>query len=207
MAYDRYKVKLPEGEQGGWKIEHVKVSKLDSDLSKLNFIQHGRGSVPPGTYTQLIRADGDAWTMPMMSDTPDEIRDHLGFIFEAKGRVLIHGLGIGMCAMAVAKNPEVKSVLVIEKDPDVIALVAKHLQAQRCGKKIEVREADAFTWKPEKGERWNTIWHDIWPTLCEDNLPEMATLHRKFGRRCDWQGSWGKELLKSRRQQRKQGVW
>ena len=199
MALAKYKVDLPEGVQGGWRIEKFEVNAEDSKLTAMAASQHGRGFVPPGVYTQLIEDPVTSWTYPMMSDTPDEIRDHIGFIHRAEGTVLIHGLGIGMCAMAVARKPEVRHVLVIEKSPDVIALVAAPLQAQYCGKKIEIHEADAFTWKPTQGKRWNFIWHDIWPTLCESNLDEMATLHRRFGRRCDWQGSWGKERLQKQR--------
>jgi len=204
--FDKYKCDwLPAGEQGNWKIDKFTVSETDSTFTMVSFMKHGRGHVRPGTYTSLVRVKKSAFTMPMMSDTHDEIKDHLGFIYRATGDVLIHGLGIGMCALAVARKPEVKKVLVIENSPDVIKLVAEHLQAQHCGKKIEVREADAFTWKPAKGERWNTVWHDVWPTLCADNLPEMAKLHRRFGRRCDWQGSWGKERIQDHRRQRASG--
>lgn len=201
LWYEKYKVNwLPAGECGEWRIEKFTVDKRDETITLINFMQHGRGHVPQGEYTRLIHADTGKLNGPMMSDTPEEIRDHLHFIRQTKGRVLIHGLGIGMCALAAARKPEVKSVLVIEKSLDVISLVAKHLRTQHCGKKIEIREGDAFTWKPQKGERWNTVWHDIWPSLCATNLSEMATLHRRFGRRCDWQGSWGKELLQERRQ-------
>ena len=62
--------------------------------------------------------------------------------------------------------------------------------------------ADAFAWNPPKGKYWNYIWHDIWNNLCIDNLKEMAKLHRKYGRRCEFQYSWCKELLKYRRDSR-----
>jgi hypothetical protein len=38
-------------------------------------------------------------------------------------------------------------------------------------------------------------WHDVWANICEDNLPLMARLHRRYGRRVNWQGSWSKEVV------------
>lgn len=204
--YEKYKVDVPEGVRGGWKVERFTVSKDDSKWTTLSGMTSGRGYVPEGTYTQLVRVNGGGFSGPMMSDTPDEIKDHLGFIRVATGRVLIHGLGLGMCLEAAVRKEDVEHVLCIEKDPDVIALVAPHYEA-RYGDKIEIREDDAFTWKPKRGQRWDVGWHDIWATLCTDNLDEMSKLHRRFGRRCGWQGSWGKGLLRSRRRQEQQRGW
>lgn len=197
-------VDVPEGSSGDWKIERFEVSRGDSILSSMQGMQ-GRG-VRPGTYTRLMHGG-----QVIMSDTPAEYRDHMEFIRQARrrgGNVLIHGLGLGMCLEAILedndlRNPsKVEHVLVIEKSQDVIDLVAEHY-LDRWEGAVEIRKDDAFTWKPEKGQRWTAIWHDIWPTLCTDNLSEMATLHRRFGRRCDWQGSWGKEILKRQRDQEK----
>jgi len=144
-----------------------------------------------------------------MSDTPDEIKDHLEPIRQARregGHVLINGLGIGMVASAIAALENVTKVTVIEMSPEVIALVGPSL-IERFGSKIEIIEADSYTFKPPKGVRYTVVWHDIWLHLCTDNLDEMAKLHRKFGRRTDWQGSWGKELLKYRRQQDRRQGW
>lgn len=35
----------------------------------------------------------------------------------------------------------------------------------------------------------------IWPEIVTTNLPEMTRLHRKYGRRVGWQGSWCREQL------------
>ena len=51
--------------------------------------------------------------------------------------------------------------------------------------------------------------HDIWDDICLDNLETMATLHRKYGRRCDWQGSWKRDWLKyqQRREREQDRMW
>ena len=84
-------------------------------------------------------------------------------------------------------------VVVIEKSQDVINLVGAHLK-DRYGFKITIINADAFVYKPSTGMKFDAVWHDVWDNLCTDNLVEMHRLHRKYGKRCDWQGSWGREL-------------
>jgi hypothetical protein len=230
---DRYKVDLPEGTSGDWSIEHFVVGKQDASWEGIRAAVTGvaRGVFREGSYTMLKRGQST-----IMSDTPDEIRDHMGPVAEAerrRGHVLINGLGLGMVAAAilnaelhceecsgyphrggctcepVADRPKrytVDKVTVIENSPDVIALVGPTLK-ERYGDRLEIIEADAFTYKPPKGIRYSVVWHDIWPDLCGDNLKPMGTLHRRYGRRCDWQGSWGKELLKYHRQRNKGNSW
>ena len=208
----RHRVDVPEGESGDWKIKRFTVSEEDEKFGRLQAIM-GSSSMgrftPAGTYTGLYRRGGiDGWSV-IMSDTPDEIRDHLGFIYQVKGRVLIHGLGLGMCARAALIDDEVTHLTVVENSPDVIKLVGPWLTelAKKHGKEVVIIEADCFTWKPVKGAWWDVVWHDVWDNLCIDNLQEMAKLHRRFGRRCGWQGSWGKENLQDRRRQERAQGW
>ena len=49
---------------------------------------------------------------------------------------------------------------------------------------------NAFEYKLPKGVRYDVVWHDIWDYITSDNLPEMIKLHRKYGRKCDYQESW-----------------
>jgi hypothetical protein len=200
MPYlDKYKVDVPEGVSGPWAVARYTVSEADASFGRLRMVVTGCARhVPAGEYTKLTCNGGT----PVMSDTPDEIRDHLDVIRRARGRVLIHGLGLGVVLRACALKAEVEHVLVIDKSPDVIALVAPHYEAM-FGDKVEIREGDALTWKPEKGAFWDVVWHDIWPNICLDSLPSMHRLHRRFGRRCHWQGSWSREELELRQSREK----
>ncbi len=207
---ERHKVgDLPEGKSGNVTIERFTVSKRDAEMDSLRSAIScgGRGSgrfTPAGTYT-MIREGGTLW----MSDTPDEIRDHLGFIGKATGRVLIHGLGIGVVARACLLKPEVTAVTVVELSADVIKLVRPwlHRQAYAADTSLEVIEGDALTYKHAKGRRWECAWHDIWPDICPDNLETMSTLHRRFARRVDFQDSWVRDLLKARKRQEQRSCW
>jgi len=201
MTYTKdYMVDVPEGESGDWKVEKWDPRDEGLGLDFFNMRNPGREIPRDRVYTRLTR-NGNV----IMSDTPAEIRDHLSAILETRRwddpKVLIHGLGLGMvanaCLMVGASH-----VTVIDKSEDVIKLVAPHWQ-EKWGEKLTIIQGDAYTWKPEKGKRWEVVWHDIWDNLCEDNLKLMEKLHRRFGRRCEWQDSWGKEQLKAKRRRRK----
>jgi spermidine synthase len=121
-----------------------------------------------------------------MSDTPAEMRDHYAPARMARGSCLLNGLGIGMVLKAVLKKPEVTDVTVVELSREVLDMVSPHYGDQR----VTFVCADAMTYSPPRGKRYQMVWHDIWDYICADNLPEMRRLHRKYGRRADWQGSW-----------------
>ena len=178
---------IPDGQSGKWKVETFIVPEKSIENIRLAF-QPGNRTVKPGKYKKLTHND-----TIVMSNTPAELRDHSYFVYKAKGEVLINGLGLGCCLTEVLEKKEVTLVTVIEKSIDVINLVSSFFKSDT---RVEIIHADAFTWKPPKGIRYNAIWHDIWNNICEDNLPEMTKLHRKYGKRADWQGSWGRELCK-----------
>jgi len=172
---------LPDGVSGCWEVETFEVPK--EDFSQIiSMFKTGRG-VTAGIYKRLKR-DGTV----VMSNTPDEIRDFMPFVWRAKGSVLINGLGLGCVVKVLLDKPEITKITVIEKSRDVINLVLPHFNDER----LKVIHADAFEYTPPKGEKFTAVWHDIWDYICADNLKEMSTLHRKYGRKSEWQDSWAK---------------
>ena len=174
-------VNVPNGTCGEWSVEDFEVTETGSMVS--HYQCPGRG-VAPGKYTKLVRG-----TTIVMSNTPAEIRDHLDFIHRVQrvgGHILINGLGLGVALSKILEFENVESVTVIEKSEEVIKLVAGSFKDFR----VEIINADAFEWVPPKGVRYNAVWHDIWDFICGDNFAEMTKLHRKYGRRTDWQESW-----------------
>lgn len=204
-----YKVDVPEGRSGDWSIERFTVTRDDALRSMFGAYGFGRG-VPSGNYTKLVRGRG-AKATTVMSDTPDEIRDHLSLIRRAQGDVLIAGLGLGMCARACLHRDGVSSVTIIERSRDVITLVGPWLTrvARRCGKRLTIIEADIFTWQPATSGPYDVAWFDIWDEINGDNLPEMHALHRKFARKAKWKGSWGRDWIERERRtaKREARIW
>lgn len=187
----KYKSTVPEGISGDWRVERFTVSPADEQMERIraliSFSSRGR-FVPAGNYTRLMYKNS-----VVMSDTPDEVNDHWAPVRMAKGHCLINGLGLGVVLDLICQKNEVEFVTVVEISEDVMRLVGEYFR-EIYGDRIELIIADAYLFKPPKGERYGMVWHDIWNDLCGDNLEGMKKLHRKYGRRTDWQGSWGREL-------------
>lgn len=188
--FEQYKVIIPEGESGDWKITKFTVS--EHDIRGMSYALNGR-PVPAGTYTRLVK--NGAWD-PMMSDTPAEIGDHLDFIHRATGNCLLNGLGLGVVLKAILAKSEVTHVDVIEIEQDVINLVYPTYQDEN---RVTLHHADAFEIQWPKDKYWDCAWHDIWPSICTDNLLEIARLKHKYAHKVKYQAAWLEDLLRSYR--------
>ena len=136
----------------------------------------------------------------MMSDGEDEHRTNIEVKYQAKGNVLIAGLGIGMVLTEILKKKEVKHITVIELSQDVVDLVSPYIKH----KKLEIICVDIFNWYPVNKEQYDTIYFDIWPDLCTDDLAAMKTLHsrfRSYKAKDGWMSSWNIDALKRRKRQ------
>ena len=190
MLYENYKVNVPEGVSGDWKVEKFTVA--ENDIMAIAYALHGR-PVPPGIYTRLMKKGAFD---PIMSDTPAEISDHFSFIRNATGKCLLNGLGLGMVLKALLGKPEVTHIDVVEIEQDIINLAWPVYQD---GERVTLYHADAFTIQWPKDKYWDCAWHDIWPSLCTDNLPEIAKLKHKYAHRVKYQKAWAEDLLRDYR--------
>lgn len=189
---------LKPGEVGKARLE---VFTITESQARLEMVLHSRERVAAGRYVRLF--SNGYQQMPTMSDTPHEQITNSGVVWKARGDVFIGGLGIGMILVPILAKPEVKSVTVVEKDPDVIKLVG----AQLKHKKLKIVEGDVFTWSPPPDARWDTIYFDIWTELSTDQLPEMAKLHHRYARRKrpgGWMGSWRQDEMRDRRREERE---
>jgi hypothetical protein len=192
--YDAMTVTVPEGAIGTLRVKRFTVEP--DSFENMRLAWKGGRQTRPGTYTALYDG-GRLW----MSDTDAEKRDHMEAVRAIQSRqakrVLINGLGLGMVLAAALSFEHVEHVDVVEVDERVIELVGPHY----AGPRVTCHHADAYeqakNWPA--GVRWDVAWHDIWPDLCEDNLPLMTRLHRSYGRRVDWQQSWSKKLTEAHR--------
>ena len=190
---------IPEGKQGTAAISHFTVTEEDEKTSATRAMVTGdrNAFIRRGKYVRLL-VHGEV----MMSDTPMERHSNWGVVSYAKGHVLMAGLGVGMIIPPLFENDLVTKVTVIEKNPDVIALVEKPLRVhlgESRSLRLKIIEADIFEWTPDPGIKFDTVYFDIWPDICLDNLDEMTKLHRRFCRRKSrgaWMGSWQHDYLK-----------
>lgn len=145
----------------------------------------------------------------MMSDTPFERRTNQDFVDNAKGHVMIAGLGIGLILEALRpkiESGEVLDIVVYEKYQDVIDLVGplyKYLP-------LTIKCADILEYVPSKEERYDTLYFDIWPTVDSDNLAEMAKLHQRWKTRKNkggWMNSWMCDYLRAERKREQRSYY
>jgi hypothetical protein len=196
---------IEPAENDRWAIEVVTPGD-EANLAGLgSIVRTGRGAVPPGEpITQLFRKHERGGRTLVMSDTPDEMRDLYPILTHARGRILINGLGLGCAVKALLSIPEVDHIDVVEISPELIELVGPYYDDPR----VTIHEGDAVTFEFPAGTRWDAVWHDVWDVLTTDNLNEgnphahpcsYEKLHRRYGGRCGWQGSWGWDFLQRQR--------
>jgi hypothetical protein len=192
---------LPPGKSGDVRIGRIDITAADAFLASMRptIYGPGRGATRPGEYTGLWRA-GKIW----MSDTDDERTDHTRAVIEMRrrgGRVLVNGLGLGMVIAAALELPNVRHVDVIERDPDVVALVHPALEKRYDPARLTVHILDAYEAVPtgywNDSDRWTVAWHDIWPRIERTNLPDMDRLEDMYADRVDWQDSWSRRLCEA----------
>ena len=146
--------------------------------------------VPVAGMPALVRG-GETW----MSISPLEVESQEIGIRSARGDVLILGLGMGWAAAATAAMPEVISVTVVEKDPDVLAINAA--LDPFCGlsepmrAKLHVTEGDAFAYRPDRPV--DLLMPDIWrPLVSDGRIDEVRRMQGHAGAAGIY--FWGQEL-------------
>lgn len=191
-------------------LSTFEFKKANDPLFNLRAVMDG-GSlfyVEDGKYVRL-HVNGQL----MMSDTGLEKKSNSLFVQRANGKVLIAGLGIGLIIKNILPQLEdgtITEITVIEKYQSVIDLVAPYYKHD----KIKFICADIFDWLPGKGEKYDTIYFDIWPEISTDNLKEISVLHNKFKNKLNrnnpkkWMDSWMKNYLQRQKaRERNERYW
>ena len=185
----KIELNLQEGQSGDWKLSKFSVSEDEARLFNIRCLMNGypQRRIQVGEYWKLTRGG-----TIVMSNTPAEIRDHIKFIQEAQGKVLIAGLGLGMVLQEVLKKDTVTKVTVVELSQDVINLVGKSYQDPR----LEIVNEDIFKFKPF--EHYDYAWFDIWDDISGDEYVQMKKLSLKFRRYVSHSDCWCKKGSRKR---------
>lgn len=171
---------------------HDRIQVTEFDIVKAAWHGDAWAWTPVGEYTRMMVGH-----KVMMSDTLMERTTNYELMRQARGHVLIAGLGIGLVLPDILRNEAVESVLVVESSRAVIDLVAPHYKHY----KLTVLHADIFTWRPVS-DKFDVIYFDIWPDRNTDNLAEMTKLHRAFRKYLapdGWMDSWFRDELRRRK--------
>lgn len=131
-----------------------------------------------------------------MSTTPFEIESQEIGLAAARGHTVVLGLGMGWQAANAALRPEVSSVTVIERDPNIIALVREQgvfgQLPPDARAKLEVVQADADHW--QAAAPVDTLLADIWEKTDDDlRLRDVQRMQRNIRARAVY--FWGQEMV------------
>lgn len=174
MYYDKYidmHTIYKEYEDENYKINIIEVEEPDI-FSKI------RNEEISGQLDQTVVVLKDKKLEEIvMSDSWMECKTNINFVNNAKGNVLIAGLGIGLIVLAIQDNPDVKNITIIEKDESLKNIVLKQL-SKHLNDKINIIISDINEFEPK--EKYDTIYFDIWNNISGENLDEMNNLSDKF---------------------------
>lgn len=182
---------LSDGDGEGVMLRVFEVSKQDALMTYLKATAAGDGRqyVPEGRYVKLLvySEEREKWEV-MMSDTPHEREETRRALRGLRGDVLIAGLGLGMLVHAAARKRSVRSVTVVELNPEIIRLVGPTLP-----KNVRVVQGDARTWLPDDGATFDSIFLDIWPNIGDEMHAETQTMLAHYApllRAGGWMEAW-----------------
>jgi hypothetical protein len=136
---------------GRWRVDEAAAREADALQASWDPGAHGRPA-PPGEYAVLL-VDG-AFSM---CDAPLMLRNYVPFVEAAHGDVLLTGLGLGCLVRALVLSPRVRTVTVLELHRDVLELVGAHHRWPG----VELVHADALTWRPPPGRRFDAAMLDL----------------------------------------------
>ncbi len=171
----------PVPEVNGFYIQHR--SHTEAEIAAITQEAYRRdhlnllGLLPDVVYCSL-REKVLGRVITWMSDTPFEQVTNEHVLNDAAGDVFIAGLGIGMLPYALCQKEDIRSVTVVEIEPQVIALVGPHI----VHPKLRIIEGDART-PSVAGRAFDFIYLDIWPMIDPKNWPDMQMLlemYREF---------------------------
>ena len=110
---------------------------------------------------------GEVW----MSITPNEINTMQPYIDQASGNILVLGLGLGYYPFMISEKEDVKKIIVVELDQNVINIFKEHILPLFPHKeKITILKGDAIEYLAKNKLHYNYIFADLWHNP-EDGLP------------------------------------
>lgn len=130
----------------------------------------------------------------MMSDHEFETLTNQKFLDNAKGDILIFGLGIGLIVFPLLDDDDVKSITIVEVDSGLIDEVFPIIIKNDPKSKVNIYLSNAFEF--ETNDMFDTIYFDIWADINQQAFSEMKILSERFIKNLKpegWIDSWCSE--------------
>lgn len=167
---------IPDGTTENFKVSTFELDEHFVNFEKMRSAISGRYretyALRAGKYLRLYSLKEN---QIVMSNTPMEMETNVNFVTVAHGNVFVAGLGIGLVLLAIQNKPEVTEITILEKEQEVIDLIAKHLP---LNSKVKLVKGDAFTYKTD--EKFDVLYFDIWNSISAENYEEMKALTKLY---------------------------
>jgi hypothetical protein len=145
---------------------HRFITPIETEEYLIRFAQEGDNIV-----TDLVKKPSQI----IMTDSPHVFQGYTEFFKNAYGDVLVAGLGMGMCTVALENNPRVKSITMVEVEWEIIQLVSSSLWTN--GKQIIINK-NIFEFETDKV--FDVMFFDIWMNPTKEGKDELEFLKKKF---------------------------
>jgi spermidine synthase len=174
------------------KLSNDYINEIDTN-SKLfpykQYLQSGKD------YVSLIPESEQV----MMSNHETETITNQKFIDNAKGNVLIFGLGLGLIIFPLLNDEQITKIDIVEIDSDIISYVGDIIKSHDVRNIVRIHKGDSFEYHNELQTTYDTIYFDIWEYVGEKELYEIKDLHKTytiFLNKNGWMDSWRSEKMK-----------
>ncbi len=175
-------IRIPTRRAGRWKLGQAEYAPYEGFVCGPLVLDARFCERPPVGYFShdfsypAVFENGVEW----MAIKPNEIETMRAPIAKAGGRVLTYGLGLGYFAYMVARKEEVTSLVVVERERDIISLFEEEILPQfgSAAKKITLVQADAFAYaESAAGRGFDFVFADLWHDA-GDGLPLYLRMRR-----------------------------
>lgn len=160
-------IKIPIKQENNWNLGYQSYKPYEGFIYRDIITESDYTEIPQIGYFDkdfsypTVFENGIEW----MAIKPNEIETMKEPIKNARGRVLVYGLGIGYFAYMVSEKNEVDAITVVERDQNVIDLFNKYILPQFPNKaKITIVKSDAFEYAKNEMKKgsYNYIFTDLW---------------------------------------------
>ena len=181
-------IALPEGTVGAYSIKHEwfkpgRVSLVDYREALMTGRAAAFLQIDEPMLVHTLCENRGTHEGVWMSDEPRELRQMAEWIMASKprGRVLVGGLGLGVVATWLAQRAEVGKIVVVERQQEVIDLVAPHqsgYEVVRADIAEYLRGLPSWDFDDAILDTWQGTGESTWWT---EVMPLRRIIARKFG--------------------------
>ena len=162
-------IRIPEERFGRWELRRETYAPFEGFVCGDLLLEPDFREIPPiGFFPEafsfpVVQEEGREW----MAIKPNEIETMQPALDRVEGRVLTLGLGLGYFAYMASLKESVRSITVVERDPDAIRLFESRILPQfPHGEKLAIIQGDAFEYLENRMPRspfdfaFVDLWHD-----------------------------------------------